>query len=161
MTPDEVVEFPASTPRPAIDLLERLRTLGRGWLNLHPGVPDDLIIPDQSGLFGVFSGKGPYVPVCTWMPAGKRDPEQVGLRHASGAKVTVRLREQGQAVPAQWLVTQDHPRRGLVASLPTGVPASQVIEWLLAVAPLVSVAPLTGWWQAWAFGMPADHGHNE
>ncbi len=59
-----------------------------------------------------------------------------------------KLRDLGLPLPQGWRVTQDHPRRGLVALVPAQVPAADVVDWLLAAAAAVCTVPTTGRWTA-------------
>jgi hypothetical protein len=51
-------------------------------------------------------------------------------------------------VPEGWKVTQDHPRRGLVAEVPADADNRTVVDWLLRAAAAVCQIPSTGRWQA-------------
>ena len=72
----------------------------------------------------------------------------VGLQHASGPRVAWRLRDLGLPVPEGWRVTQDHPRRGLVAEVPADADNRAVIDWLLRSAAAVCQVESTGRWEA-------------
>jgi hypothetical protein len=75
-------------------------------------------------------------------------PTTVGLQHASGPRVAWRLRDVGLPVPEGWRVTQDHPRRGLVAEVPADADNRAVIDWLLRSATIVCQVEATGRWEA-------------
>jgi hypothetical protein len=45
-------------------------------------------------------------------------------------------------------VTQDHPRRGLVAEVPADADNAAVIDWLLQAATAVCQVEATGRWRA-------------
>jgi hypothetical protein len=62
--------------------------------------------------------------------------------------VAWRLRDLGQPVPEGWKVTQDHPRRGLVAEVPADADNRAVIDWLLRAATTVCQVEMTGRWTA-------------
>ena len=72
----------------------------------------------------------------------------MGLQHATGPRVAWRLRDLGQPLPEGWKVTQDHPRRGLVAEVPFDADNRLVIDWLLRAATVVCQVPMTGRWEA-------------
>lgn len=134
-----------------VDRLTHMVEAGRGWLNLHPGVRDDELPPPRTSLFDVFSGRGPDIPECTVLPgstsrSGRKEPLSVGVRHSSGPKAADRLRDQGWPVPPAWVVTQDHPKRGLVAAVPDSADLTEVVEWLMGAGERLSVVPTTGWW---------------
>jgi hypothetical protein len=125
-----------------------VETGGTGWINIEP-VIDDEHRPDPPGPFAFLGGSTHQVPVITWMPgriqAGHPTrPTTVGLQHASGPRVAWRLRDLGQPVPEGWKVTQDHPRRGLVASVPAEADHAAVIGWLLRAATTVCQVEMTG-----------------
>ena len=102
--------------------------------------------PPRSSNFGLFSGRGPDVPLATWVPG---TPTQVGIQHGAGPKVADVLRTLGEPVPEGWRVTQDHSRRGLVAIVPEGTSNDQALDWLLrAGTALAADLKLAGWWRA-------------
>lgn len=125
---------------------------GTGWINIEP-VIDEVHQPPAPGPFSFLGGSTHQVPVITWMP-GKRQGDHpaksttVGLQHASGPRVAGRLRDLGQPVPDGWRVTQDHPRRGLVAEVPYDADNRSVIGWLLGAATTVCQVEMTGRWTA-------------
>ena len=125
---------------------------GTGWINIEP-VIDEEHQPDAPGPFAFLGGSTHLVPVVTWMP-GRRQPGRatrpttVGLQHASGPRVAWRLRDLGQPLPEGWRVTQDHPRRGLVAEVPADADNATVIGWLLRAATTVCQVEMTGRWTA-------------
>jgi len=137
------------------ELLATMATLevdGTGWLNIEP-VIDEEHQPDAPGPFAFLGGSTHLVPVVTWMPgrpqAGRAAKSTtVGLQHASGPHVAWRLRDLGLPVPEGWRITQDHPRRGLVATVPPGAARGAVMDWLLRLAIAVCTVPTTGRWQA-------------
>jgi hypothetical protein len=157
--PTETLEFLRDEPEA---VLERMRTLAaahRGWINLRPrvhGDGSDDPPPVRAGLFGVFGGGGPEVPLCTWTPGERRrrgiEPASVGLQHAVGPKAVRWLAEFGTPVPDGWVVAQDHPRRGLVVHPPPGADPEAVLGWLLRAGDALCRLPLTGRWAAAVFG---------
>ncbi|MBV8463939.1 MAG: hypothetical protein JO368_11625 [Acidimicrobiales bacterium] len=126
---------------------------GEGWINLEP-IVDEEHQPMQAGPFAFLAGPSHDIPTVTWMPGrhqpgGETKPTTVGLQHAAGPRVARTLAASGLPLPEQWRVTQDHPRRGLVASVPAAVadPRS-VLEWLLRAAASVCTVTTTGRWRA-------------
>src|SRR5439155_24003691 len=118
----------------------------KGWINLSPALDEDEEPPPRSSTFGLFSGRGPDVPLCTWVPG---PPVEIGIQHGTGTKAVRVLRDLGQPVPNGWRVTQDHSRRGLVVLIPDGTTDEQVLDWLLqAGTALASHLKLAGWWRA-------------
>src|SRR4051812_36364882 len=99
-----------------VDIIRALAD-GSGWVNVRPDVdPDD--VPQQPSGMGLFSARGPIVPLGTISPSGpvKRGVPRVslGLLHGLGRKAVPALAEAGVAVDPAWRLLQDHPRRGLV-----------------------------------------------
>ena len=138
-----------------VELLAQMSTVqsgGTGWINIEP-VIDEEHQPDAPGPFSFLGGSTHKVPVVTWMPGRLQDgrpakPTTVGLQHATGPRVAWRLRDLGQPLPEGWKVTQDHPRRGLVAEVPFDADNRLVIDWLLRAATVVCQVPMTGRWEA-------------
>ena len=122
-----------------------------GWIVIGPEVEaEDLAEAPRTG--GVFSGRGPAVPEISWVPGrpGRRGtpPISVGVRHATGPKFIDRLARYDHAVPENWDVVDDSPKRGLVARLPDEVDHREVLSWLLRAAEAATAVPLTGQWRA-------------
>ncbi len=125
---------------------------GSGWINIDPVIEEEHE-PPAPGPFAFLGGSTHHVPTVTWMPGkraadGTAKPTTVGLQHASGPRVAWRLRDAGHPLPEGWRVTQDHPRRGLVAQVPAEADHAVVIDWLLQAATLVCTVPSTGRWTA-------------
>lgn len=123
-----------------------LEALGRGWINLGPGLRDDQIdrLPAPSALGRWFSGRGPVVPMGTWTPAvrvgepaggragRKPSPAVVGVAHGAGPKALDRLRDAGLDLPAGWRKVQDHAKRGIVAEAAPVAGPAEVVAWLVS-----------------------------
>ena len=123
-----------------------------GWINLQPVIAEEHE-PPGPGPFAFLGGSTHKVPVATWMPGrlstdGTARPTTVGLQHAAGPRLAAKLRDAGLPLPEGWRVTQDHPRRGLVALVPAGADDAGVIGWLLQAATFASTVPTTGRWTA-------------
>ena len=148
MTPapaPEELDFRPDDRAGVLTLMDELARSGKGWINLSPALDDDEP-PPRSSNFGLFSGRGPDVPLCTWVPG---TPTQVGIQHGAGPKVVEVLRNLQEAVPDGWRVTQDHSRRGLVAILPEGTGNEDALDWLLrAGTALAAQLKLAGWSRA-------------
>jgi hypothetical protein len=144
--PPEYIDFRTEDRAGVVARMDQLATDGKGWINLSPALDEDEEPPQRSSTFGLFSGRGPDVPLCTWVPG---TPTQVGVQHGAGPKVKVVLENLGEPVPEGWRVTQDHSRRGLVAVLPEGTTNEQALDWLLrAGTALAAHLKLAGWWRA-------------
>jgi hypothetical protein len=146
------IEFSAPDDPELLAYMAEASSSGTGWINLEP-VIDEEHEPPQPGPFAFLGGSTHKVPTATWLP-GKRNPDAtmkpttIGLQHASGPRVARRLFDLGCPLPDGWRITQDHPRRGLVAVGPADTDHRQVIEWLLRAATLVCTVPSTGRWIA-------------
>ena len=99
---DVVLELPDGDITPLIEHLD-----GAAFVNLHPGV-DAHEVPPRSSLAHLFGNRGPTVPLATWTPG------EIGLQHMAGQRAVRYLAERGVAVPDDWYVVSDHPKRGLV-----------------------------------------------
>jgi hypothetical protein len=129
-----------------------IQASGTGWINIEPVIEVENE-PPEPGPFAFLGGSTHKVPVVTWMPAKRHENKAtklttVGLQHASGPRVAWRLRDLGLPMPEGWRVTQDHPRRGLVAEVPADADNQAVVDWLLAAAAAVCQVPSTGRWEA-------------
>jgi hypothetical protein len=133
--PDLLLELPDGDVAPLLDHLD-----GAVFINISPGVDADEV-PPRSGLSHLLGNRGPTVPLATWTP------EEIGLQHMVGQKVTRFLAERGCPVPDEWYVVSEHPKRGLVLRT-YDAPAEVTLRWLVEAArrlcPLEVVFP----WQA-------------
>ena len=152
--PHQLLEFSREDATGVVELMTELAAAREGWINLRPRVAGGDRQPPP-GLFGVFSASGPHVPLCTWVPAGtgrRRAPRQsLGIQHATGTKAAARLVALGLPLPAGWVVTQDHPRRGLVVEAPADTSPEAALAWLLSAADALCPARLTDQWTATVF----------
>jgi hypothetical protein len=131
--PPEVVEFDESDRSLIVTLMDELGD-GRGWINFEPIIDPDKLPPRGSALFGIFSARGPVVPLCTWTPAGLSKREtyvSLGLQHPTGTKAAARLSERGVPIDDGWRVLRDSPKGGLVVGAPATEPNDRVLDWLL------------------------------
>ncbi len=104
---------------------------GTGWINIVPVVEEDHQ-PPAPGPFAFLGGSTHQVPTVTWMPGkvlpdGTTRPTTVGVQHAAGTHLAWKLGDLGLTLPDGWRITQDHPRRGLVATVPPG--AARARSW--------------------------------
>jgi hypothetical protein len=146
------LEFVAHDDPGLLARMAEATATGVGWINVQP-VIDEEYEPPGPGPFAFLGGSTHKVPTITWMPGrhapnGSVKPTTVGLQHASGPRVGARLRDLGAPLPDGWRITQDHPRRGLVAQVPADADDRAVIDWLLRAAVLVCAVPVTGRWTA-------------
>jgi hypothetical protein len=119
-------------------LLEHLD--GAVFANLWPGVDED-DVPSRSALGHLLGNSGPVVPLATWTPG------EIGLQHAAGQRVVRTLGERGCAVPEEWYVVSEHPKRGLVLRT-YQAPVEDVLRWLVRAATVLCPLPIVGPWQA-------------
>jgi hypothetical protein len=144
----DLLDFDPDRPDEVVARMAELADGNRGWVNLHPDVDEE---PPDPGLFRIFSGRGPAVPECTWVPGERhRGVEHVslGVRHASGPHAADALAGRGVPLPAGGVVLADHPRRGLVVAVPPDADHSASAAWLVAAARALTTVPLGRWWQA-------------
>ncbi len=142
------VEFGEADLKPAVRAVDEVRTVGRGWVNLRPGIRPEDAPPAASGLLALLGSRPMYVPLCTWVPGKSGQPDELGVQHASGTRAALRLVEHGAGPRPGWVVRQDHPRRGLVIAIGAQELPREVVAWLVAAAHLLTRVPLTGWWLA-------------
>jgi hypothetical protein len=133
--PDVTVELPDGDVTPLLPHLD-----GAVFANLVPGV-DEEEVPSRSMVGQVFGNSGPTVPLATWTPG------EIGVQHAAGPRVVRTLEERGVAVPEEWYVVSDHPKRGLVLRT-YGAPVEDVLRWLVDAASVLCPLPITGPWLA-------------
>lgn len=146
-----MVEFEEGYGDAVTAAMDALTESGRGWVNLEPAMAEDATPPATPGIFSVFSGTGPAVPLCTWVPprADQKLPHaEIGIQHKAGPKAARTLAGLENAVPEGWPVLQDHPKRGLVVAVPPGLPSREVLTWLLRAGRALSRVPITTTWRA-------------
>jgi hypothetical protein len=151
----DLVEFRPEDAGEVVAAMTRLSDTQSGWITLQPGVRPDDTPPPRSVFGALFSGSGPPVPVCTWVapePGQKPPHAELGILHQTGPKAARRLEEIGVAVPDEWVVLSDHPRRGLVIAVHPDSPPEAALDWLLRAGAALSRVPLTGAWQAAVHG---------
>jgi hypothetical protein len=146
----EVIEF-GDDDRGAV--LARMEELvgGGGWINLRPVLDPDVLPPRGSALFGIFSSRGPIVPLATWTPAGLSKREtyvSLGLQHGTGTKAAARLHDRGVPVADTWRVLRDSPKGGLVIGVPAADPNDDVLDWLLRAGRALAPIDNRGRWVA-------------
>ncbi|HEY9557161.1 MAG TPA: hypothetical protein VIR58_10520 [Acidimicrobiales bacterium] len=110
------------------------------FINVWPGV-DARDVPPRSGLAHLIGNRGPTVPLATWTPG------EIGLQHMAGQRVRDYLAERGVAIPDDWYIAADHPKRGLVVKT-YATPVADVLRWLVRAATVTCPLEITGPWQA-------------
>ena len=133
--------------------MDALAAAGKGWVNFEPSVDPDDLSASGDGFFGLFSGRGPEVALATWTPPtvsrrGREERAMIGLQHGAGRRIKTKLADAGHAVPDGWVVVQDYVKKGLVISLPPGVPSTDVLRWLLGAARATSPVSIGPTWRA-------------
>ncbi len=127
---------------PLSDLLGRARSRPGSWVNVQPELDPDRPQPSESPLIALFSGRGPANPLGT-VVITEGAPIEIGIQHRLGPRFAHQLADAGLAIPETWLVTQDHPRRGLVIDAPVGAPNQVMARWMLATLEHAERAPTT------------------
>lgn len=135
-----------TAPKDLQDAVQRLIGAGKGWVNVRPDVPDDQRPPAPSGLGKWFSGRGPAVPMATFVAGASGKPHLVGVEHGSGPKARQRLGGAGIRAPEGSQVKSDHGRRGLVVAVPADTAPTEIVQFLFDAATGLSVVPLLGTW---------------
>ena len=147
----ELIEFDPDDPAPLVGHMDTLAASGRGWINIHPGVAVETPVPSL-GIFRIFSGRGPAVPLGTWIAKERTrrgvEFRSIGIQHAAGPKAVALLADKGLALPDETLVLADHSRRGLVVAFSVDAPHEDVLRWLLTAMRLLTTVPLDAPWGA-------------
>jgi hypothetical protein len=133
--PELLLELPDGDVSLLLDHLD-----GALFVNLSPGVDDD-DVPPMSPLGQLFGNRGPVVPLATWTPG------EIGLQHAAGQRAARTLGDRGCAVPEEWYVVSDHPKRGLVLRT-YAAPPTETLPWLARAALALCPLPVVGPWRA-------------
>jgi hypothetical protein len=146
------LEFGAPDDPELLAQMAKISSTRTGWINVEPVIEEEHE-PPGPGPFAFLGGSTHKVPIVTWMPGkllanGTPKPTTVGLQHATGPRLALKLRDVGLALPEGWRITQDHPRRGLVAMVPADADDAVVMDWLLRSATFASMVPTTGRWMA-------------
>jgi hypothetical protein len=149
-----VVEFHEDERGAVVQRMVVMATKREGWANFTPGLDVDFPPPPRPALSGLFTARGPDVPLGTWSPPDRpseRDPATVGIQHGQGPRALERLVAEGLALPEGWRRLQDHPRRGLVLAVPHSTDPGDLdatLDWLLRATGLLCPIPRTGEWRA-------------
>jgi len=149
----EELEFVPLDAQPVLDRMDRLAKARDGWINLMPGVREEVDDSPRPSFFSALFGSAqPPVTMCTWMPPrGGRHPGDevtVGIMHPRGRYATRQLNDLGVSLPPGWRVRQDHPRRGLVVLVPDVAAHAAVLDWTLRAGAALTSMDLTGSWKA-------------
>lgn len=150
----DVVQFFRSDPALLLDQLDQLDRDRDGWVNLQAVTDDEEQLggsPVRAGLFAWVAARGPALPACTWVPSapGKRaEPDSIGIQHPAGPRAWRRLLAAGVAPPEGAALLSDHPRRGLVVTVPQGTSPRDVLAWIFAACDELADDPLPDSWVA-------------
>ncbi len=171
----QLINFFAGEPEEVILAMEGLRERndGKGWMNLVPWLPDQDFL-EMSQLMKSFSrkflsSKGPEIPQLTWVPAydlkrrvksakkkgGQSKPAQkvnsnLGVLHPKGRFASKQLAEAGISPPSNWILKQDHPKRGLIFEhIPNvEVELQPLLTFMVRVGTAFSGVPVSDKWVA-------------
>ncbi|HET6663442.1 MAG TPA: hypothetical protein VFG94_04260 [Acidimicrobiales bacterium] len=146
----ETIAFTVEDLGPVVAVMAGLEATG-GWLTLQPAFDAESAPPPRRGA-GFFTARGPYIPVCNWVP-GERTRQGIaytalGIQHGAGGPVVALLDEREHTLAPGWEVIADHPARGLVVAIPPADDHARAVGWLLDAADLLCAVQLTGEWQA-------------
>lgn len=149
----DVVELLRSQPEGLLVVMRQLAAERDGWVNLQAVVDEDETPdapPARAGLFAFASGRGPTVPVSSWVPGETtrrgQDPDSVGIQHGSGPKALRRLLQAGVVPPEGSSMLSDHPRRGLVLRLPPATDPATVLAFVFAASDVLAAFALPETW---------------
>ena len=135
------------------ELLGEMRSLASDrsrWVNLSPRI-DPEKVPPRGGAPGIFSSRGPLIPLATWVPGPlgrKPAPSSIGLQHPLGTKAVPTLRELGLVAPDGYRVVADHPRRGLVLEAEAPGDVDAVLDFMIRATGGTCPLEFDGWWVA-------------
>lgn len=133
-------------PAPLIEAIADSERSGGGWLNVSPRIPPEVDIPPTPGPLAVFSKRGPAVPMATWVAShtkksGRLMPAELGLVHPAAKQIIPILERE---VPVGLTITQDHAKRGLVATVDAESSIPDVVDWMLAALDQLCPLPTLG-----------------
>jgi hypothetical protein len=146
----ERLRFSVETLAPVVAYMDRLAAAGDGWINFVPSISEREERPTSIGFMAIFSGSGTGATMITWIP-GQRDKRRpaapsLGITHATGHRAASSLAADGVPVPPTWRIKQDHPRRGLILTLPADEANEEILAWAVrAVVALNTPRQITSW----------------
>lgn len=149
-----VIEFHEDERDAVVQRMVIMATKRQGWVNFTPGLDVDYPPPPRPALTGLFTARGPDVPLATWSPPTKsseREPATIGIQHPRGPRTVEWLANEGIPVPDGWRRLQDHPRRGLVLAVPPSIEPDELdvtLDWLLRATGKLCPIRRTGEWRA-------------
>ncbi len=143
------IEFRAGDVSTVAEAMDELKSKGKGWVNIGPGLTEEQIagLPRPSSLGQWFSGRGPAIPMGTWTPSKKR-PAMLGLEHGTGPKALDRLKGAGILLPAESRKVQDHAKTGIVLEVGDGVSSAELVTWVLTAGKALCPIEIDDHWVA-------------
>ncbi len=139
------IEFLRHRPEDLVAIVAKVIGQG-GWLNVQAD-PEE-IDPRALRKPSIFSASGRVAPLATLVAGRGTAPHQLGFEHGSGRQAVRRLHEAGIPLPAGTKVLADHPRRGLVLTVPSTTPAEDLAELMLQASSQLTAIPLGDKWVA-------------
>ena len=148
--PSEVLNVTEPDLHTVADLVRAL--VDGAWVNLVPDIDPELAPPPRGALAAIFSARGPMLPLVTiTAPETPGGPLSVGIEHGAGPRALDRLADADHALPAGWRRVADHPRRGLVLTVPGDADPDEVVDWLVHAAHVLCPIPLPPGWLAQSY----------
>ncbi|MFN0028242.1 MAG: hypothetical protein ACKV2O_13835 [Acidimicrobiales bacterium] len=141
-----VVEFNRFVPDALVEAIAVRVAAGTGWINVRPS--DDGVDHRALGRPSFFAARGPTIPLGTFVVGTGSAPHQLGLEHAGGRGALAQLRKAGVTLPPGTTLVQDHPRRGLIFSLPYDTQPAATATLLVEAAVQLTPIPLPQRWFA-------------
>ncbi|NLA36241.1 MAG: hypothetical protein GX868_11250 [Actinobacteria bacterium] len=142
------VDTIAHDPAALAAVFDAVAASGRGWVNVVPELPEGTQVPATPNAFAVFNKRGPVVPLGTYVPphTGRNGtvPSELGIQHGTSIKGTEALADSDAAVPADWRILADHPRKGTSLQPPADTTTLRQATWLLAALQRLCLPPHTG-----------------
>lgn len=142
-----VIQFRAADPSELVAEIDRIAAVGdrSEWVTISPWVEPEMV-PKINVLARLFSGRGSKIPEVTWVPATDDEVAELGVLHATGTDALKRLRDAGFELPHGWVPTQDHPRRGILFTLPEAVDGRAIVNVAMVLGVHLAVLPTDDRW---------------
>lgn len=137
-------------------IMNELASTRSGWINLLPQIPENVPVPSTPNALAVFSKRGPVVPLGTWTPpsttrAGDPFPPEIGIQHGAARRAADALADTPGAIPHDWQVVSDNPRRGVVVRPTLATSTLDQATWLLDALLAICLPPSTGRFQMFRY----------
>jgi len=142
-----IIQFRAADPSELVAEIDRIAARGdqKEWVTISPWV-DAEQVPRVNPFARLFSGRGPKIPEVTWLPAADENAAELGVLHSTGPDALPRLRDDGFELPAGWVPTQDHSKRGILFTLPERVEGRAIVNVAMVLGVHLAQVPIDDRW---------------